>query len=95
MNLAIVDLLKLEPKNNIQVMGWVRSFRGGRFIALNDGSCMKSIQIVVDPEIIGEDTISLISTGASLSIKGDLVESLGSGQKTEIQAKEIQVIRKS
>lgn len=95
MNLAIVDLLKLEPKNNIHVMGWVRSFRGGRFIALNDGSCMKSIQIVVDPEIIAEDTISLISTGASLSVKGDLVESLGSGQKTEIQAKEVQVLGKA
>ena len=95
MNLAIVDLLKLEPKNNIHVMGWVRSFRGGRFIALNDGSCMKSIQIVVDPEIIAEDTISLISTGASLSVKGDLVESLGSGQKTEIQAKEVQILGKA
>ena len=95
MHLAIVDLLKLEPKNDIHVMGWVRSFRGGRFIALNDGSCMKSIQIVVDPEIIGEDTLSTISTGASLSVKGDLVESLGSGQKTEIQAKEIQVLGKA
>ena len=95
MNLAIVDLLKLEPKNNVHVMGWVRSFRGGRFIALNDGSCMKSIQIVVDPEFIGEDTISFISTGASLSVKGDLVESLGSGQNTEIQAKEIQVLGKA
>ena len=95
MNLAIIDLLKLEPQNNVQVMGWVRSFRGGRFIALNDGSCMKSIQIIVDPEIIEEDTLSLISTGASLSIKGDLVESLGSGQKTEIQAKEVQVIGKA
>ena len=95
MNLAIVDLLKLEPKNNVHVMGWVRSFRGGRFIALNDGSCMKSIQIVVDPEVIGLDTISFISTGASLSVKGDLVESLGSGQNTEIQAKEIQVLGKA
>ena len=95
MHLAIVDLLKLEPKNNIHVMGWVRSFRGGRFIALNDGSCMKSIQIVVDPEIIGEDTLSTISTGASLSVKGDLVASLGSGQKTEIQAKDIQVLGKA
>ena len=95
MHLAIVDLLKLEPKNNIHVMGWVRSFRGGRFIALNDGSCMKSIQIVVDPEIIGEDTLSTISTGASLSVKGDLVVSLGSGQKTEIQAKDIQVLGKA
>ena len=95
MNLAIIDLLKLEPQNNVQVVGWVRSFRGGRFIALNDGSCMKSIQIIVDPEIIEEDTLSLISTGASLSIKGDLVESLGSGQKTEIQAKEVQVIGKA
>ena len=95
MNLAIVDLLKLEPINNIHVMGWVRSFRGGRFIALNDGSCMKSIQIVVDPEIIAEDTISFISTGASLSVKGDLVESLGSGQKTEIQAKEVQILGKA
>ena len=56
---------------------------------------MKSIQIVVDPEVIGEDTISFISTGASLSVKGDLVESLGSGQNTEIQAKEIQVLGKA
>ena len=83
MNLAIVDLLKLEPKINVHVMGWVRSFRGGRFIALNDGSCMKSIQIVVDPEVIGEDTISFISTGASLSVKGDLVERNSSSRKSQ------------
>ena len=41
MNLRIVDLLKKEPTQNIQISGWVRSFRGGRFIALNDGSCMQ------------------------------------------------------
>ncbi len=92
MGLAIVDLMKMEPINNVHVKGWVRSFRGGRFIALNDGSCMKSIQIVVDSDIISEDIITNISTGASLSVRGDLVESLGSGQKTEIQAKEIQVL---
>ena len=92
MNLRIVDVLKKEPTQNIQISGWVRSFRGGRFIALNDGSCMQSIQIVVDEDKVKEEVLANISTGASLCVKGDLVESMGSGQKTEIQANEIQII---
>ena len=77
MNLRIVDVLKKEPTQNIQISGWVRSFRGGRFIALNDGSCMQSIQVVVDEEKVKEEVIANISTGASLCVKGDLVESMG------------------
>ena len=53
---------------------------------------MQSIQIVVDEDKVNEEVLANISTGASLCVKGDLVESMGSGQKTEIQANEIQII---
>ena len=81
MNIRIVDVLKKEPTQNVQISGWVRSFRGGRFIALNDGSCMQSIQVVVDDEKVKEEVIANISTGASLCVKGDLVESMGKWTK--------------
>ena len=55
MNARIVEILKMNPPKDIFVSGWVRSFRGNRFIALNDGSCMASLQIVIDAENFSED----------------------------------------
>ena len=82
------DLLLQE----VVVNGWVRSFRSNRFIALNDGSTINNIQVVVDFENFDESIIKQISTAASLRIKGEVVESEGAGQDIEIIAKEIKIL---
>jgi len=76
------------------VKGWVRTKRGNKnvaFIALNDGSVIHTIQVVANPEQFGEEVMKNITTGACLRVTGTLVESLGSGQPVEIQAKEIEI----
>ena len=95
MNARIVEILKMSPPKEISVSGWVRSFRGNRFIALNDGSCMASLQIVIDAENFSEEIVSNINNSASISIKGKLVSSQGGGQDVELQAEEITIIGKS
>nr|WP_314543676.1 asparagine--tRNA ligase [uncultured Empedobacter sp.] len=82
------DLLLQE----VVVNGWVRSFRSNRFIALNDGSTINNIQVVVDFENFDESIIKQISTAASLQVKGEVVESEGAGQDIEIVAKEIKIL---
>ena len=95
MNARIVEILKMSPPKEISVSGWVRSFRGNRFIALNDGSCMASLQIVIDAENFSEEIVSNINNSASISVKGKLVSSQGGGQEVELQAEEITIIGKS
>ncbi len=94
----IKDLLKSFKKEElgtiINVKGWVRTKRGNKniaFIALNDGSIIHSIQIVVDLANFDEEVMKLITTGACISVNGKLVESMGQGQSVEIQATEIHV----
>ncbi|MDR3706511.1 MAG: asparagine--tRNA ligase [Paludibacteraceae bacterium] len=91
----IVDLLKLDPAGEIvNVKGWVRSKRGNKnvsFIALNDGSTIKNIQIVVDSASFDESVLKPITTGACISVNGALVASQGQGQTMEINASEIQL----
>ena len=93
----ICDLFTDESKYNkeLNVKGWVRTKRGSKnvaFIALNDGSTINNIQIVVDFNIIPEKDISKVTTGASISVNGILVESQGSKQKVEINASSIIVL---
>ena len=89
----IKDLLNSTAFNtDIKVMGWVRTFRNNQFIALNDGSCMSNIQIVVDFTNTPEDLLKRITTGAAISVEGTLVESLGKGQKVDIKAKSIAIL---
>ena len=76
----------------ITVNGWVRTFRSNRFIALNDGSTLKTIQCVVDFEKIDEAILKQINTGAALKITGTMVESQGRGQSVEIQVNNIKVL---
>ncbi|NND12172.1 MAG: asparagine--tRNA ligase, partial [Flavobacteriaceae bacterium] len=76
----------------VEVKGWVRTFRANRFIALNDGSTINNIQCVVDFENTDEELLKRINTGASLQIKGLLVESQGKGQTVEIQVSDITVL---
>lgn len=91
----VVDaLVSTDFGKDINVKGWVRSHRSSKavdFIALNDGSTIKNIQIVVDPSLVDADLLKSITTGACLSIVGTLVESQGAGQASEIQCKEIEV----
>lgn len=76
----------------VEVKGWVRTFRAKRFIALNDGSTLNNIQCVVDFENTDEAILKRITTGAALHIKGELVESQGKGQKVEINVSSIEVL---
>ncbi|MCL1995699.1 MAG: asparagine--tRNA ligase [Defluviitaleaceae bacterium] len=82
-------------EQTLQFCGWVRSIRKGAgkaFVDLNDGTSLKGIQIVVDPQ---EIAVEEISTGASVKVEGTLVESLGKGQSYEIKATTVTVIGKS
>lgn len=92
---VIVDALKRKDYGEtINIKGWVRTRRGNKnvnFIALNDGSCIHNIQIVVDLAKFDENMLKLITTGSCLSVVGKLVESMGQGQSVEIQAEEIEV----
>ncbi|UKM65332.1 asparagine--tRNA ligase [Flavobacteriaceae bacterium GSB9] len=76
----------------VEVKGWVRTFRANRFIAINDGSTLNNIQCVVDFENFDEALLKRITTGAAIHVKGELVESQGKGQKVEIQVKELEVL---
>ncbi len=92
----VVDLLKREDFGAmVNVKGWVRTRRGSKqvnFIALNDGSTINNVQIVVDLGNFDEEMLKEITTGACLSVNGVLTESVGSGQKAEVQAREIEVL---
>ena len=95
MNKRIVDILKTDPPKEISVSGWVRSFRGNRFISLNDGSCLASLQVVIDSDKFPQELISNLNTGASILATGRLISSQGSGQSVELQAEEIKIYGKS
>ncbi|MEM1217250.1 MAG: amino acid--tRNA ligase-related protein, partial [Bacteroidota bacterium] len=89
----IADILK-QPTigQEVTVMGWVRAYRGRRFIALYDGSTANTLQVVVDFENFPEETINKIKFHASVSVTGELVESQGAGQSVEVQAKTLEVL---
>ena len=89
----IKDLLDSTAfDTEVKVMGWVRTFRNNQFIALNDGSCMGNIQIVVDFANTPEELLKRITTGAAIAVVGTLVESLGKGQKVDVKAKTIEIL---
>lgn len=92
----IIDVLKRTDFDTIvNVRGWVRTKRGSKnviFIALNDGSTINNVQIVADTEAFDAELVKDITTGACLSVNGALVQSQGSGQAVEIQAKEIEIL---
>ena len=91
----IKDLLQsTDFDREVNAKGWVRTKRGNKqvaFIALNDGSTINNIQVVIDIANFDEKLIKDITTGASLSVNGTLVKSMGQGQSVEIQAKEVEV----
>ncbi len=91
----IAEILKSNATgSDITVKGWVRTKRGNKnvaFIALNDGSCVANIQIVVDLAKADEEVLKQITTGACIRVDGKLVESLGAGQGVEVQAEKIEI----
>ena len=90
---AVSELLSQDTTLlDIELKGWVRTFRANRFIALNDGSTINNIQCVVDFEKTDESILKRISTGASVYIKGTLVESQGKGQNVEVQVNSIEIL---
>ena len=90
---TVDELLKTNgASQEIEIKGWVRTFRANRFIALNDGSTINNIQCVVDFENTDEELLKRITTGAAVSIKGLLVESQGKGQNVEIQVRSLEIL---
>ena len=91
----IAELLRSgEVNTDVVVKGWVRTKRGNKnvaFLALNDGSTINNIQIVVDVASFDEELLKRITTGACLCVRGRLVESAGAGQRVEVQAREIEI----
>ncbi|MDA0356740.1 MAG: asparagine--tRNA ligase [Bacteroidetes bacterium] len=90
---AIVTILDDHPtRSDILVKGWVRTFRGNRFIALNDGSTLRNLQCVLDFENTDSGLLKRITTGAAISVKGTLVESQGTGQRVEVQVDQLEIL---
>ena len=89
----IAELLKNEPfLQEVEVNGWVRSFRSNRFIALNDGSTINNLQCVIDFENTKEEILRRITTGAAIKVTGTLKESLGSQQKVEVEVHSLKIL---
>jgi len=92
----IIDVLaSTDYGKSVSVCGWVRTKRGSKsvnFIALNDGSTIKNLQVVADVERFDEDLLRRITTGACLHVVGTLVVSQGAGQASELQATQIEVL---
>jgi len=91
--IKIKALLQTEPAGQeVNVKGWVRTFRNNQFIALNDGSTNSNIQIVVDFQNTDEALLKRITTGAALNVTGTLVASLGKGQAVDVKATAIEIL---
>ena len=96
-HISIIDILNSEDyfSKEVNICGWVKTFRANRFIALNDGSSIKNIQCVIDFENTDSDKLKKISTGAALSINGEVVNSQGSKQSIEIQVNNFEILGES
>jgi asparaginyl-tRNA synthetase len=89
----IIDVLtKTEVGTEVVVKGWVRAFRSNRFIQINDGSTINSLQAVIDFENFDEAVLKKITTAAAIGLQGVLIESQGSGQSVELQVATIEII---
>lgn len=77
---------------NVTVKAWVRTFRNNQFISVNDGSTINAFQIVVDKDLLSEEELKKINTGAAISAEGMVVASQGSGQKVELKAEKIEIL---
>jgi len=76
----------------LTVKAWVRTFRNNQFIAANDGSCLKTLQLVLDRESLDESLLKRITTGAAIAAHGTIVESQGRGQTVEMNVQKIEIL---
>ena len=90
----ILNSKKLTNKK-VSVSGWVKTFRANRFIALNDGSCLSSLQCVIDFENMDNEILKSISTGAAIKVKGSVVNSQGSQQNIELKVDNCEILGNS
>lgn len=91
--IKIKELLKSNQTDvSVLVKGWVKTFRSNQFIALNDGGCNSNIQVVVDFNNTSDEILKRITTGAAISVEGQLIASLGKGQSVEIKASKIEIL---
>jgi asparaginyl-tRNA synthetase len=89
----IKELLALQPQEQeVTVMGWIRTFRNNQFVALNDGSTNNNLQVVLELGKFAEELLKRITTSASLKVTGNLIESLGKGQKVELKATAVEIL---
>ena len=96
MRKSVKNLLNSKSaQDSVELGGWVRTRRDSKefsFLELNDGSCLQGIQVIIDAGIPGSEEVSKMSTGASVSIVGELVESPGKGQSWEVRATEVKLV---
>jgi asparaginyl-tRNA synthetase len=91
--IKIKELLSTSPTGQIvTVQGWVRTFRNNQFISINDGSTIQNIQAVVDFSSMDEALLKKITTGACISVTGELITSLGKGQAVEVKVKDLVIL---
>ncbi|PSL35782.1 asparagine--tRNA ligase [Chitinophaga ginsengisoli] len=76
----------------VVVKGWIRSFRNNQFIALNDGSTNNNIQVVLDMDSVTPDLLKRLTTGAAISVSGQVIPSMGKGQRVEVKAIELEIL---
>lgn len=92
----VIDALNSQAAMpQILVKGWVRTRRdakGFSFLELNDGSCLKNIQVVIDEAALARESLTGVSTGAAVEVEGGLVESPGKGQRWEVQATHVRLV---
>lgn len=92
----IKELLNSEEfGSEFVAKGWIRTFRNNQFLALNDGSCLANLQVVIGINVFDEKIIKKLHSGASVSVKGTLIESVGKGQRVELAATELEVLGES
>jgi asparaginyl-tRNA synthetase len=91
--IKIKELLLTKPESQtVTVKGWVRTFRSNRFISLNDGSTINNLQAVVELDSVEESILKRITTGACLSIEGELIPSPAQGQAVELKVKSLEIL---
>lgn len=89
----IKELLSQTPSGQpVTVQGWVRTFRNNQFISINDGSTIQNVQAVIELNSLEEGTLKRITTGACISLTGDLIASLGKGQAVEVKVRELEIL---
>ncbi|MBC7757722.1 MAG: asparagine--tRNA ligase [Phormidesmis sp. FL-bin-119] len=89
----IKDLLNTtEFGQQVTVMGWVKTFRNNQFISINDGSSINNIQAVVDFNSTDESLLKRLTTGSAISVEGELIESMGKGQRVEVKVSRLEIL---